>query len=439
MPTDPCIARASVQRALAAGIQKGCLIVREADGEVRYGQDPAVASKSVRKAELCVKCDKFWARVYLSYDLGFSEAYMHGDFTTPDLKAILELWLDNRESLSGLRSLFSHMQSLASIAFIRFFGQSLTNARLNVITGYECSNDFFEALLSRDITYSCALWTPDIGGVRGDLEGGSHEGDLEKAQLNKIAHLLEKARLRPGDRLLEFGSGWGSLAIQAGKLGCTVDTITLSTQQKVLAEKRIAEQGLEKKVRVHLVDYRHLPPEFEHAFDGFISVEMVEAVGFKYLPRFFQILDWALKPDRACAVITATTQPESRYTVYQPEDYARRYQWPNSFCPSATSFVSTAASSTRGSLVLESVENFGHHYPRTLREWGARLQNNWTAETIAKVRRSQPHLETTEDLEAFKRKWEYMCVYAEVGYAGAYTSMHYFTFSRPESVVERCD
>lgn len=114
-----------------------------------------------------------------------------------------------------------------------------------------------------------------------------------------------------------------------------VDTITLSTQQKLLADKRISEQGLQDKVKVHLVDYRHLPPEFEHAFDGFVSVEMVEvcllspwcsircwlnqnqAVGFKYLPRFFEILDWALKPDRACAVITATTQPESRYTVYQ--------------------------------------------------------------------------------------------------------------------------
>lgn len=171
----------------------------------------------------------------------------------------------------------SMLREAASVAMVRLFGQSLSNAKLNVITGYDCSNDFFESFLSPDMTYSSALWPDSTGGIRGDLTPrGSHDADLEAAQRHKIAHLLRKARLRPGDRLLEFGSGWGALAIAAGKMGCEVDTITLSVNQKALAEERIEKEGLKGRVRVHLCDYRNLPAEFEHAFDGFVSVEMVE-------------------------------------------------------------------------------------------------------------------------------------------------------------------
>lgn len=289
------------------------------------------------------------------------------------------------------------------------------------------------------MTYSSALWPESLGGVLGDLNGHRHERDLESAQRHKIHHLLKKARVRPGHRLLEFGSGWGALAIEAAKMGCTVDTLTLSVQQKNLAEERVAAEGLTDRVRVHLMDYRNLPPEFEKAFDAFVSVEMVEAVGIRYLPRFFEILDWALKSDRSAAVITATTQPESRYSEYQATDYARKYQWPNSFCPSATSFVKTAQTATHGKLALESVEDFGVHYPRTLREWGRRLQENWNPETITALVKEQPQLSDESSLRIFRRKWEYMYVYAEVGYARAYTSMHYFTFVRPEYPVEKCD
>ena len=137
--------------------------------------------------------------------------------------------------------------------------------------------------------YSCALWTDAEGGVRGDLEPGygPQPGDLEAAQRRKIHHVLRKARVRPGHRLLEFGSGWGGLAIEAaGAFGCEVDTLTLSVQQKALAEERIRAAGLEGRIRVHLMDYRELPPEFEKAFDAFVSVEMIE-VRFSFLFSLF--------------------------------------------------------------------------------------------------------------------------------------------------------
>ena len=144
--------------------------------------------------------------------------------------------------------------------------------------------------------YSCALWGPEEGGVTGDLISGPTAFDLETAQLRKIHHVLSKARIRAGQRILEFGSGWGGLAIEvssyfsirstslmqrqaARKYGCEVDSLTLSIEQKALADERIKAAGLEGRVRIHLMDYRDIPPEFKHAFDAFISIEMVEHVG----------------------------------------------------------------------------------------------------------------------------------------------------------------
>lgn len=154
-----------------------------------------------------------------------------------------------------------------------------------------------QAFLSKEMMYSCALWSEAEGGVRGDLEQGPTPGDLEAAQLRKIRHVLKKARVQPGHRILEFGSGWGGLAIEVSPdpmphlhanltylslrqavktYGCEVDTLTLSIEQKKLAEERVQAAGLEGRIRVHLLDYREIPAEFEKAFDAFVSIEMLE-------------------------------------------------------------------------------------------------------------------------------------------------------------------
>lgn len=132
--------------------------------------------------------------------------------------------------------------------------------------------------------YSCALWSAAEGGVRGDLDAldagtVAASGDLEAAQLRKIRHVLTQARVFPGARVLEVGSGWGGLAIEAARAyGCIVDSITLSIEQKTLAEERIKEAGMEGRVRVHLMDYREIGnmKEWEGKFDAFVSVEMLE-------------------------------------------------------------------------------------------------------------------------------------------------------------------
>ncbi|OBZ79890.1 Tuberculostearic acid methyltransferase UfaA1 [Grifola frondosa] len=257
--------------------------------------------------------------------------------------------------------------------------------------------------------------------------------------MRKIRHVLAKARIAPGHRLLEIGTGWGAMAIEAARLGCIVDTVTLSSQQKLLTEERAASAGLSDRVRVHLLDYRQLPASFEGVFDSFVSCGMVEATGLNDHTTYFKVIDWALKKNKGAAVISATAQPEFRYSKFQPDDFARHYHWANTFLPNATYFPLAAQEAVQGRLVLHSVEDHGPHYPRTLREWGRRFEENFRGDVVSKVIEEQPGLADKQAMEAFKRKWKYMFEYAEAGYARAYTSLNCWTFARPEYVVECCD
>ncbi len=234
---------------------------------------------------------------------------------------LLQLWLDNQSTMSAISSLYGRVAAAVSGLRNAFFGQTRSRARLNVIASYDQSNELFkvrialvrlghiftdpclfQAFLSKEMMYSCALWSDEEGGVRGDMIKGPTDGDLEAAQQRKIHHVLKTLRVKPGDRILEFGTGWGGLAIEvrytvlrpqlrhrsheelpqaAASYGCEVDTLTLSIEQKALAEERIKERGLVGRVRVHLMDYRDIPAEWENAFDAFVSIEMLEHVGSK--------------------------------------------------------------------------------------------------------------------------------------------------------------
>lgn len=384
--------------------------------------------KHPRTVHLRVLNDNFWMRVFFTGDLGFSEAYMTGEVQTEDLQGVMKLWLDNQSTMSSMSSGLGRLHSMLSSMSNAFFGQTRSQARLNAIASYDQSNDLFRAFLSQEMMYSCALWGHGEGGVDGDIIAGPTPGDLEAAQLRKIRHVLNKARVRPGHRVLEFGSGWGGLAIEAARTyGCEVDTLTLSVEQKALAEERVRIAGLEGRVRVHLMDYRDIPAEFEHAFDAFVSIEMLEHVGSQHYHQYFKLVDFALKPNNATVVVSSSTFPESRYSGYQAEDFMRKYMWPNSCLPSATALIQAANSASAGRFTLEGVENHAAHYPRTLRTWGRRLNENLRQEVISAT---HPALLDPVEYAVFKRKWEYLFVYAAEGFTGGYITCHMLTFIR---------
>ncbi|KAJ7896032.1 cyclopropane-fatty-acyl-phospholipid synthase [Mycena olivaceomarginata] len=423
-------ARSSILTVLDDAISVGHLTITDAEGSHYYGH----YQKGCNDVQLKVVNENFWLRLMLPV----SEAYMIGDVEVSDLKSAMNLWLENQSGMEAtLSSTVAKISSTVSGLYNSFLGQSRSNARLNVIASYDQSNELFKAFLSKEMMYSCALWDDAEGGVRGDLVTGPIPGDLEAAQRRKIHHVLRKARVKPGHRILEFGSGWGGLAIEAARsFGCEVDTLTLSIEQKKLAEERIREAGLENQIRVHLLDYREIPAEFEKAFDAFVSIEMLEHVGAKYYNLYFKLVDFALKSSEATIVISASTFPESRYSGYQAEDFMRRYMWPNSCLPSATALITAANVGSQGRFTLEGVENHAAHYPRTLREWGRRLEANTTQELVSK---DYPGLRDRSDYEAFKRKWQYLFAYAGAGFAKGYITCHMLTFIRQNDTPERCD
>ncbi|KAF5331734.1 hypothetical protein D9611_007586 [Ephemerocybe angulata] len=427
-------ARNSILSVLDDAITVGHLTISDSEGTHYYGK----YHKGCNDVRLDVKNDNFWMRILLSGDLGFSEAYMIGDVEVSCLKGAMNLWLENQSGMEmTLSSTVARVSSAMTGLYNSFLGQTKSQARLNAIASYDQSNELFKAFLSKEMMYSCGLWSQEEGGVRGDLEMGPTPGDLEAAQHRKLHHVLKAARVKPGDRILEFGSGWGGLAIEAARsFGCEVDTLTLSIEQKKLAEERIKEAGFEGRIRVHLMDYREIPAEWEKAFDAFISIEMIEHVGTKHYNTYFKLVDFALKSSNSTAVVTSSTFPETRYSGYQAEDFMRKYMWPNSSLPSATALITAAQAGSQGRFTLQGVENHAAHYPRTLREWGRRLEANLTQEMISQ---DYPSLKNTADFEVFKRKWQYLFAYAGAGFAKGYITCHMLTFIRENDWPERCD
>ncbi|EIN07709.1 S-adenosyl-L-methionine-dependent methyltransferase [Punctularia strigosozonata HHB-11173 SS5] len=300
-------AKAKVLEILRDGIIVGHLTIVDESVPIEIGAQDGAG----RSVTLTVLNADLWTRVILSSDLlGIAEAYTQGDYEVSSLSDFFNLWLDNRKTLHALSTSISSIFTQYSALAIRSLGwQSLSMARRNVEAAYDTSNIFFQCFLSAEMMYSCALWGEAENGVRGDLTVGPTPGDLEAAQQRKITTVLAKAR--------------------AALLGCTVDTLTLSEEQADMARQRAREAGVQDRVSVHLCNYRQMPSAFEHAFDALVTSEMIEHVGSQHLNQFFRIMDWALKPDRATMVITATSQPEHRHRVYQPDDFARHYHWPN--------------------------------------------------------------------------------------------------------------
>ncbi|TFY67533.1 hypothetical protein EVJ58_g1554 [Rhodofomes roseus] len=417
-------ARAWILNVLQDAVKVGSIVIEEREMRHTFGR----ATNGQNSVRITVVDEDFWTRVLLSGNLGFSEAFMMGEVQVDDLQAVIELFIDNLSSLSNISWLYNKTIAAVSGLWNAFAGQTHTRARLNVVASYDLSNEMYKAFLSKEMMYSCALWGEEEGGVRGDLGSGPTTGDLEAAQRRKIQHVLRQLHLQPGHRLLEFGTGWGALSIEAAReYGCEVDTLTLSIEQKTLAEERIREAGLEDRVRVHLLDYRDIPPHFEHAFDAFVSIEMIEHVGPKYYGAYFRLVDFALKKRGAIAVVSSSTFPEHRYSEYQAEDFMRRYIWPNSALPSASALVDAAYKATRGRFKLNTIENHSAHYPRTLRTWGRRFKSNVQQDAVAET---HPSLRDPMEFAVFARKWEYLFAYAGAGFVKGYISCHMLTFTR---------
>jgi cyclopropane-fatty-acyl-phospholipid synthase len=279
-----------------------------------------------------------------------------GDWSTPDLVALSRLFLANEEVLAPPRlvGLLGRMRD-------RLLHLLRTNtrfqARRNIHAHYDLSNEFYGLFLDPSMTYSAALFSDPAQG-------------LEAAQRAKYARLAEWAGLRPDDHVLEIGCGWGGFAeYAAGELGCRVTGITLSEEQARYARRRLEARGLGDRVEIRIVDYR----DVEGRYDAVVSIEMLEAVGHRYLDDFFAGCDRVLRPGGRVALQTITI-PDRVYDRYRRgTDWIRKYIFPGGHLPSLGALQ--AAMAKRTGFVIDRMENVGDHYATTLRHWRRRF---WT-------------------------------------------------------------
>ncbi|KAH9841488.1 Mycolic acid cyclopropane synthetase-domain-containing protein [Rhodofomes roseus] len=454
----------------------------------------------VETATITVRDPVFWLRLATQGDLGFAEAFMYGEVDCLDLTALFEVLLDNRSCLSEIDTLLAKASRVVERFCATNLVNNLANARQNISAHYDISNEMFMAFLSGDMTYSCAIFpeldtdlhesplptaasessadpsayssTASPSSSEGTLSGvkisqastriseaavrrtrdKDDDAELCDAQIRKMLHIVKRADIRPGHRVLEIGSGWGSMAICMAQAfpGVTVDTLTLSEEQAHLARQRVAEIGLGprpcQKVRVHLMDYRSMPKEWEGIFDRIVSVEMVEAVGQEFLETYWARIDWALKRDTGVGVVQGITLPEARFEAYvRDTDFIRKWVFfPGGFLPTLSLLISTMTSGSKGRLIVDSVDNIGPHYARTLREWRRRFENRFDAEIVPALRKQYADVlsdgapGSQEEIEVFRRKWLYYFAYCEVGFASRSLGDHIVTFTREGHVEYGC-
>jgi cyclopropane-fatty-acyl-phospholipid synthase len=335
---------------------------------------------------LKVKAWDFFTKVLKGGDLAFGEAFIAGDWETSNLAETLKLFTANWESVVEAHPWTTRWGGFFDLLFHWSRKNSPSGSRRNIRSHYDLSNAFFQTFLDDSLTYSSAVY---------ENPGQS----LEQAQRHKIRMLLEKARLKPADHLLEIGSGWGTLAMEAARqTGCRVTTITISEEQFRLASRRVREAGLQDRVEVQLRDYRRLTGRY----DRILSVEMLEAVGHEHYGTYFAACDRLLKPG-GLAVIQVITMPDQRYEGYRKRcDFIQKHIFPGAVIPSLKAL--NDAMTRHSQLMIEDMENIGPHYARTLADWTQRFREQ--KEAIEKLGFDG----------AFQRKWLYYFAYCEAGF-----------------------
>lgn len=326
-------------------------------------------------AEIAVHEPDAFARLIREGDMGFCEAYLDGWWSSPDLQAFMDLihqdnpaMLDEFPAIGLLRAWERLRHWLRS--------NSRWQARRNIAHHYDLGNDFYALWLDDSMTYSSALFR-------------TGQESLERAQEQKYAALVDALGVGPGDHVLEIGCGWGGFAeYAAGQRGLQVTGLTISQAQHDYAVERLARAGLSDKVEIRMQDYR----DTQGQFDGIASIEMFEAVGEAYWPRYFQAVRERLRPG-AQAVIQIIMVPDARFPTYRSYvDFIQKYIFPGGMLGAPTPVRQVAEAQ---GLEYRTTHDFGESYSQTLRRWNALFQEHW------------PEIAAMGYDARFKRMWEY--------------------------------
>jgi cyclopropane-fatty-acyl-phospholipid synthase len=360
---------------------------------------------------------EFFARIGRHQLIGFGEAYLSRSWDAEDVSGFLTVLA------AELPALVPHsLQKLRAMVVARpprMHRNSRRNSRDNIAHHYDLSNDLFGLFLDPSLNYSSALFDTEVLPAVDHRQAAvpTEGSDLYAGQLRKIDRLLDEALVGEGSRVLEIGTGWGELAIRAARRGATVRTVTLSTEQKALAEERIVAAGMADRVAVALCDYRALRPDTGR-YDAILSVEMIEAVGHEYWSTYFSKLDELLAPGGRVGIQAITMPHDRMLATRHTYTWINKYIFPGGFLPSVEAVEQVASRDT--TLRVSNRLSMGLHYAETLRQWDEAFLADCDA-----VRRLG--FDAT-----FERMWHFYLEYARAGFASGYLDVQQFTLARPE-------
>jgi cyclopropane-fatty-acyl-phospholipid synthase len=338
--------------AIAKRLERGRLDIHLPDGRTFRVEGAAPGPV----AEVTVRNPDVFARMVRDGDMGFSESYLDGWWTTPDLMGLMDL-LHEGGSVSYA---FPGQRLVRAFEKLRFWlhSNSRRQARKNISYHYDLGNQFYGLWLDDTMTYSSALFT-------------TGQESLEMAQTAKYARMVDEIGAQPGDHVLEIGCGWGGFAEYAAKeRGLRITGLTISKEQLKFARERIERAGLSDRVEFRLQDYR----DERGTYDGIASIEMFEAVGEKYWPTYFAALRDRLKPGKKAALQIITVH-DARWDAYRRSvDFIQKYIFPGGMLPAPS--VLNAEVEKAGLTLAKSFE-FGESYSQTLRRWHETFNDRW--------------------------------------------------------------
>lgn len=346
-------------------------------------------------------------RLLTGGDLGFAQSYIDGEWSSPDLLALMNLALANRDALDALDAVMQggRLRRLLNRVWHRLRDNSKRGSKRNIAYHYDLGNEFYSHWLDPSMTYSSAILN--------EAADATVSGEqIEAGQWRKYQRLFDLAGVKAGDRILEVGCGWGGFMQHAASRGCQVDGLTLSREQLQFASERMQQNGLDKLASASFTDYRDSQGQYE----AVVSIEMLEAVGEARWPDYFSTLYERLKPG-AAAVIQVITIAESRFENYRRSaDFIQRHVFPGGMLPTPSLLDQHARAA---GLQPDHAEQFGVSYAQTLVHWRERFEARW------------PELRKLGFDERFRRLWRYYLIYCEAGFRSGETDVGIYRFRKP--------
>ncbi len=387
------------KRVLAQVLRRVPVTARLATGEVYGAGGPPTID--------IARPDEFFARLAASPMIGLGESYMAGEWGPAPGTDLADALTPFAERLTDLIPPSFYRLRHAVLPRGLNPENSKHGARRNIERHYDLSNDMFASFLDPSLSYSSALFY--------SLDPAPTFADLEAAQLRKVDAILDAAGVREGSRVLEIGTGWGTLAIRAAQRGAQVTTITISTEQAALAQQRVDAAGVSDRVEIALRDYRDQTGQF----DAVVSVEMIEAVGDKYWPTYFQAIDSLLAPGGKVAIQAILLEHHRYLATRDTYTWIQKYIFPGGLLPSVEAIEQVVHEHT--SLAVAEVSPMGQHYAHTLRLWREQFLAGW------------PQIAARGFGETFRRMWEFYLAYCEAGFRAGYLEVAQIRLERSAS------